>query len=335
MADRRGRTTGWLAAAALLLAGAMAPGAATAAQPQAFANGITATIHPAAEVTAGLLVERGGRLFLEHPAAGTVELETDARTWHPFDAATVAAALAGMTGFVTDVDVEVFVLPAPPRATGSSYARGGTVFLAPGTGPVPAETVAYIAVHEVGHVLTWAFIDGQPGRWDAYLALRGLDGTASGPDAPHADRAREILAEDLRFLFGGRLATRSGSIENHDLVLPDQVPGLRDLLSGYLAGRAPAGLVASSVWPNPCNPLTTIAMELPAEARAEGGAELRIYDLRGALVRSLRGGTATGGRIALQWHGDDHTGGAAASGRYLYVMTAAGLTARGAVTLVR
>ena len=248
----------------------------------------------------------------------------------------VASALESMSGFTTDVPVDVFVLPLPPRGVASSFARRGAIFLAPASGKVADQTVAYITVHEMGHVLTWACIDNQPGRWDTYLKLRGLDNDAYGPDQVHANQPREILAEDLRALFGGRLATLSASIENHDLVMPDRVDGLRDLLAGYLAGRDPLpGLVASSAWPNPCNPLTTIEMTLPDGRGAQGGAVLRIHDLRGRLVRTLKGGTATGNRVAIQWRGDDETGGAAASGRYLYVMTAAGCTARGSVTLVR
>lgn len=320
---------------AALMALAASATAVSAALP--FANGIAAKVHGADEITSSLLVERDGRLYLEHPAAGTVELDpADAARWQPFDPSVVTAALETMSGFTTDVPVDVFVLPLPPRGVASSFARRGAIFLAPANGEVADETVAYITVHEMGHVLTWAFIDGQPGRWQTYLELRGLDNDAYGPDRIHANQPREILAEDLRALFGGCLATLSASIENHDLVMPDRVAGLRDLLAAYLAGREPLpGLAASSAWPNPCNPLTTIEMTLPTGRAAGDGAVLRIHDLRGTLVRTLRGGSATDNRVAIQWRGDDESGGAAASGRYLYVMTAAGCTARGSVTLVR
>ncbi len=318
----------------LLVATAVPAGAAVELR---CATGITATIHAPGEIGAGLLVERAGRVFLEHPAAGSVELDlSGSKAWQPFDPAVVAAAIEGMHGFTAEIAVDVFVLPAPPAGVRSSFARPGAVFLAPAGGDVADQTVAYITVHELGHVLTAAFVDGQPGRWEAYRHLRGIDGGAYGPDAAHAWRPREILAEDLRALFGGRLATMSGSIENHDLVLPDRVAGLRELLVGFLAGRAPdAAVAASSAWPNPCNPLTTVEMVLPDGVSAGGAAELRIYDVRGALVQIVRGGTDTGGGVAMQWRGDLRSGAAAASGRYLYVMTAAGLTARGAVTLVR
>ncbi len=333
MMAQKGKAGGWALLLALTALVAVAPGALAA---PSFANGIVATIHGPQEIAASLLVEREGKLYLEHPAAGAVELDTSAGDWHPFDPSVVAAALETMAGFTTDVSVDVFVLPLPPRDVASSFARRGAIFLAPASGKVVDQTVAYITVHEMGHVLTWACLDGRRGRWDAYLALRGLDKDTYGPTRPHACQPREILAEDLRALFGGRLATLSGSIENHDLVMPDLVAGLRDLLAGYLADREPLpGLAVSSAWPNPCNPLTTIEMTLPTGPATADGAVLRIHDLRGRLVRTLRGGTTTANRVAIQWRGDDETGGAAASGRYLYVMTAAGCTARGSVTLVR
>ena len=332
MAHKR-QPGGWALLLALTALVVGAPGARAAAP---FANGIAATIHGPQEIAASLLVERDGRLYLEHPAAGAVELDTSAGNWQPFEPTVVAAALETMSGFTTDVTVDVFVLPLPPRGVGSSFARRGAIFLAPASGKVADQTVAYITVHEMGHVLTTACLDGQRGRWETYLELRGLDNDAYGPTRPHAWQPREILAEDLRALFGGRLATLSASIENHDLAMPDLVAGLRDLLAGYLADRDPLpGLAVSSAWPNPCNPLATIEMTLPTGLTDADGAVLRIHDLRGRLVRTLRGGTATGNRVAIQWRGDVESGGAAASGRYLYVMTAAGCTARGSVTLVR
>ena len=211
------------------------------------------------------------------------------------------------------------------------------IYLAPGTGEVAASTVAYITTHEMGHVLTWAFMDGDSSRWNAYLELRGLDAVTNGPSAAHAERAREILAEDFRYLFGGNLATASGSIENHDLVLPDRVQGLKDLLAGFTAGRAPvARMIASRAFPNPCNPRTTVSMTLDAAATMNADrAVLRIFDIRGALVRTLTGGRLSNDQVSIQWNGDSDQGTAVASGRYLYVMSVGGLQATGSVTLVR
>ncbi len=311
--------------------------AAQAEESVTFTNGITAVLHTSAEISARLAGTDKGSLVLTDPALGAVELADDADIREPFVPQQVLAALEAMRGLATRVTVDVFILPCTPLAAGSSFARRGAIVLAPGSGQVPPVTQAAITTHEMGHVLTWAFMDSYPARWDAYLRLRGLDPVANGPSARHADRAREILAEDIRFLFGGPLATSSGTIENHDLATPDRVDGLQEMLAGFFA---PANLqpvaARSSAFPNPCNPLTTVEMVLPAGFSADGsGAELRIYDLRGAVVRTVTGGFLANDRVSLQWDGSTDTGGVAASGRYLYVIRLGGLVARGAITMVR
>lgn len=325
-----GRIQVAVAALALLT---VAPGA-RAALTGTFPNGIRATVHDAAETAAMCVAKTDGSRTFVHPVAGVVPLAAATRTLYPFDAAVVLAALGDMHGFATDLDVEVFVLDGIPAETGCSFARRGAIFLSPSYAPVDAAITAYIATHEMGHVLTWAFLDGQPGRWEAYAALRGLDLAASGPDAPHASRAREIVAEDFRYLFGGTLATRGIGLENHDLATPDTIDGLSDLLAGYLSGTSPVTVATTRAFPNPCNPRTTIELVLPAGVDG-AAAELAIYDVRGQLVRRLQGDGAANGRVTATWDGTDAQGRAVPSGRYLYTIGTAQASARGAVTLVR
>lgn len=308
---------------------------AGAAQTSTFANGIRATIYGADETAAMCVAKADGSREFSHPLGGTVALAASTRELYPFDAAVVTAALADMQGFETDVDVQVFILDGIPVETGSSFARRGAMFLSPSYAPVDAAITAYITTHEMGHVLTWAFVDGQAGRWEAYAALRGIDLGASGPTAPHAWRAREILAEDLRYLFGGTLATRGIGLENHALSTPDTIDGLRPMLAGYLAGVASVSVATSQAFPNPCNPRTTIELVLPSGAPAVDGVQIVIHDVRGQVVRKLQGGASANGRVAVTWDGTDDAGRLAPSGRYLYAIRAAGVAARGSVTLVR
>ena len=299
-------------------------GFAQAAQEHQFANGINATVYSAVEIEA-------------NPRLAGIDLSFGDRQYYPFDEAEVIAALGSMHGFETDVDIEVYILPAPPALVASSYASRSAIYLAPGIGEVAASTVAYITTHEMGHVLTWAFMDGDSSRWDAYLDLRGLDAVTNGPSAAHADRAREILAEDFRFLFGGSLATSSASIENHDLVLPSRVEGLEKLLVDFVAGRAMVAVaVSSTAFPNPCNPRTTVALTINTGAAvAADQAILRVFDLRGALVKTIAGGELRNNQVQIQWNGDNENGTTVASGRYLYLMQVGNLKANGSVTLVR
>jgi len=67
-----------------------------------------------------------------------------------------------------------------------------------------------------------------------------------------------------------------------------------------------------TVQPNPFNPQTTISIEMPAT----GYASVRVFDVRGALVNTLRNGTMAGGHHDVRWDGRDDAGRSVASGVY-------------------
>ena len=332
-----GHVVAWLAL--LALAGLGPAGTAAAAQVIDTPTGIHAVVHTAADVTAQVVTE-AGRTWLRHPGLPPVEIDTTQQPWSqltPLPTADVVAAIEAMQGFATTVAVDVYILPGFPTATRSSFAQDDAVFLAPSLAPVAASTVHYVVTHEMGHVLTAAAIDPQPARWERYLAMRGLAPASLSPDAVHADQAREILAEDLRDLFGGPLATLSGTIENPRLVLPGAVAGLREALVAWLADPAAASVVASSrALPNPCNPRTVIELSLPEGTAASGAtAQLGIYDLRGHLVRRIIGAEVAGGVARVAWDGADAAGRTVASGAYLYELRLGASVGRGRLSVVR
>ncbi len=74
----------------------------------------------------------------------------------------------------------------------------------------------------------------------------------------------------------------------------------------------PARLTLSPAAPNPFNPSTTLAFATPRE----GPATLRLYDVRGLLVRTLHDGVLPAGWHLLRWDGLDDAGRQAASGVY-------------------
>jgi hypothetical protein len=298
----------------------IAVSSAMASETISFDNGITATIYDADESN-----------------MSGIALVNNTQQMYPFDRANVINALRTMHGFKTSVTVDVFILNATPVIVSSSFASKDAIYLAPGTGNVPASTVAYITTHEMGHVMTWAFMDESAARWNDYLTIRSLDATNTASDAAHADRAREIVAEDIRFLFGGDLATSTGSIENHYLDLPDTVDGLEEMLVGFFANRVSgvAMMASATAFPNPCNPLTTIEMSLPADKMAQSDAVLRIFDVRGSLVSTINGGEVSGNTVSIKWSGTSDSGRSVASGQYMYVMQMGSTMAKGSVTLVR
>jgi len=302
----------------------MAGTAAFAGEVVELDNGMTLTVYSADEIRI-------------NSAVCGIDLVADDARFVSFDRDVVVGALAAMSGFEADLDVNVYLLPATPVLVASSFASTNNIYLAPGTGAIHASTQAYIATHEMGHVMTWAFMDNSSARWEAYMQLRGLDNALNGPAASHADRAREIVAEDFRFLFGGALATSTGSIENHHLALPSNVDGLEELLVSFLSEKAMAvsNVASATAYPNPCNPRTTIEMALPSGAQVSGSVRLSIYNIRGALVQTIDGGQINGNSVSVDWNGDNSQGQGVASGRYIYMIQAGKVMAKGSVTLVR
>lgn len=77
---------------------------------------------------------------------------------------------------------------------------------------------------------------------------------------------------------------------------------------------SPRRLALDQNQPNPFNPSTSIAFEIPRDTRVQ----LRVFDLRGRLVRVLKDETMQAGRHVIQWKGRDESGRSVASGAYFY-----------------
>jgi hypothetical protein len=84
-------------------------------------------------------------------------------------------------------------------------------------------------------------------------------------------------------------------------------------------------------YPNPFNPTTTIIFDMPAAGRAV----LRIYNVKGELVRTLLDGFVQAGDVQVNWDGKDRDGSPAASGIYFYNLRADGRTASRKMVLIR
>lgn len=90
-----------------------------------------------------------------------------------------------------------------------------------------------------------------------------------------------------------------------------EIWGLRDIVSGVEApSRHQLGV---SNYPNPFNPLTTVNFVLDRD----GPTTVRVYDLKGRLVRELVDGEFAAGPHSVPWDGMTGTGGRAGSGVYL------------------
>jgi hypothetical protein len=83
---------------------------------------------------------------------------------------------------------------------------------------------------------------------------------------------------------------------------------------------APGRLSLTGAYPNPFNPSTTIRFTVPVPEMAS----LRIYDVRGRLVRSLVDGPQPAGECSAVWDGVDSAGSPAASGVYFVRLESGG-----------
>lgn len=301
---------------ATLLAGAVLAGLPLEARANEIAaQGVPTSqrivVHDAAETLRDWCrTDEQGVLWLELPGGARYELVTSVfdpaianhgdGSFHPFEAAEVEAAIAAVSYPLDEVAADVFILPYPRRAGLASAAGTGLILLSPGVYALPRTQQHAEAVHELGHVVQRADLpDADTESWRNYRGLRGIgDPAVYSADADHADRPHEIFAEDFRALFGGALATSTGTIENASLPLPGEVPGLEDFILS-LAGSPLAVTLGAA--PNPSRGAVVFSRAgSPAVA-------LDLFDLAGRRLASLRP-VASGDGQRWSWDGRDGAG---------------------------
>jgi len=87
-------------------------------------------------------------------------------------------------------------------------------------------------------------------------------------------------------------------------------------------GGIPADFVLEQNYPNPFNPSTTISFGLPGQQHVT----IRVYDLRGALVRTVAVGTFSPGYHQIVWDGRNEAGQLAGAGAYIYRLESENMT---------
>jgi hypothetical protein len=95
--------------------------------------------------------------------------------------------------------------------------------------------------------------------------------------------------------------------------------------------ESPQRFVLYQNHPNPFNPRTNIAFELPREE----DVRFRIYNLQGRTVRELHAGVLPRGTHTFTWDGRDDAGHPVAGGVYFCRLDSAGYTATRKMTLIR
>ena len=284
------------------------------------------------EVRQQYLVERGDRTFLRvdgrewelvtDPASSLVSQLGDGR-FHPMNLKMVQAAVREVHPFTLPSDGVLLVLPYPRRQIVESSCEGSLVFLSPGIREVSPEHVHSTVVHEVGHIVQHTLLPVGSEAWARYLEKRALSRDPRfHARAIHRDRPSEIFAEDYRHLFGGDLATFSNSIENPDLALPEEIPGLREWMrrvvqrSRLALTEAPPEPTST---PNPFDSRTASMLRIRFDAPGGTGPSLvaDVVDVTGRRVNVLDGAVTRPEEVTFTWDGRDRDGRQVASGIYL------------------
>jgi aminopeptidase N len=131
---------------------------------------------------------------------------------------------------------------------------------------------------------------------------------------PFAERVRQVVLDPDEWIL--RTASPVGIDE----------PG-RDV-------SAPRFALAPN-FPNPFNPSTTIAFEVPGNAGTDVPVSLVIHDVRGRRVRTLIDAPLAPGTHRAAWDGRDDRGRGVASGIYLYILRAGSRSLTRRMTIVR
>jgi hypothetical protein len=199
-------------------------------------------------------------------------------------------------------------------------------------------------------VSVWRALGGCPSRraFDALLPAAGAQrlaeyATPGGTGGGYAAAAAVLLINDIADYRTITLPSAFAAIidqpgENDSGVpIPARARLLGDILSYFgTIGGAPIGVPDATTltvrcFPNPFNPAATIAYNLPRAGRAS----LKVYDLRGRLVRVLLDDQRPAGPGEVTWDGADGDGAAVASGVYFHELIAGGETRLGKMTLVK
>ena len=180
-----------------------------------------------------------------------------------------------------------------------------------------------------------------PGNYDVYTTRTHQDGTTypngsyrqfSGTSAagPHVAAAAALVRQVFPSAGTPEIVERlRASAARDEFTGPDyndtwgygklrilQAIGIATGVEEMAAGLAPPRLLLDQNYPNPFNPTTWIPFYTPGD----GVVAVKIYNVKGELVRVLEDRWTSGGAHSVVWNGDDRNGRPAASGLYFCVL---------------
>jgi len=156
------------------------------------------------------------------------------------------------------------------------------------------------------------FEEDVPGTWHGFAIVMGATDSLSGPG--------ELFYWQVEGLVEGTTnitATQALLYEPNALIIPDVTLApttLRVRWAPTGVDDVPALQTGLKLYPNPFNPRTQVAFDLPAADRFS----LAVFDARGRRVATLHEGVSSGGPLLFDWDGRDDTGMAQPGGVYLF-----------------
>ncbi len=239
---------------------------------------------------------------------------------------------------------------------GSYSTRGFEGYNGVGGGSVPVGEISAFSGRG-------ARIDGRhlldivsPGNYDVYSPRTSQDGLGyplgsyrqfSGTSAagPHVAAAAALVQQaypsatmdEVAYLLTSHAATDAftGTVYNDTwgwgklriLGAIGRASDVEDMATGAAAPR----LLLGQNYPNPFNPTTWIPFFIPGD----GLVSVRIYNVRGELVRTIRDRWMAKGAHSVRWNGEDDRGNAVASGVYFCVLRSGGANETRKLVLMR
>jgi hypothetical protein len=153
------------------------------------------------------------------------------------------------------------------------------------------------------------------------------------PDTSAQDVEYKYLFNDVYECGDAGNYTFSIDPDNYDAVGNPQILPLNVFRPCGIAAvpNLQAGLVLEQNNPNPFNPST----EIKFSVRKSGSGSLRVYNVRGEMVRTLREGTFPAGPGSVVWDGRTDAGSLSGSGVYFYRLEVGGLAKTNRMVLLK
>ncbi len=149
----------------------------------------------------------------------------------------------------------------------------------------------------------------------SYTSYSDLEGAGNSNQPIHYRFADHQVVNDLTYWYKLAAVDFNGGVEFFGPISGIAVQNDVEIIT---TGNVPDVFALRDNYPNPFNPSTKIAFDLPQVSGGHGLVQLVIFDVLGRKVRTLVNSSLAPGSYILEWDGRNDFGQAVPSGVYLY-----------------